>query len=126
MSFMRLPPPSAGALPIALPILSFSSRTTLAAVLAPTPLAFAIDLASPDITAPERRCGVSTERIAIAAFGPTPETEIRSSKAVFSSSLAKPKSSIASSRTEKYVKSFAGEPSLPARAEKVFDETVSL
>ena len=65
-------------------ILSFSSRTILCAVFAPMPFARVNALLSPDATRKANCSGVTSERMDIAAFGPTPETEISRRKQLLS------------------------------------------
>ena len=56
----------------------------------PTPGAAVSAFSSPVMTAIVRVSGVPTERMASAAFGPTPETPMSSLKLLSSCSVAKP------------------------------------
>ena len=62
----------------------------------PTPGAFVIVLASPVAMHSESFCGSSSDRIEMAAFGPTPETDVSALKHSSSSFVTKPNRSIAS------------------------------
>ena len=57
--------------------LSFNSKTILAALFGPTPFAREIAFLSSEHIAIASLLGVSSDKIAIAAFGPIPETVMR-------------------------------------------------
>ena len=86
-------PPAEAGRPIScvsLAILSFNSRRMRWASFFPTPGAAVSAFSSPVMIAIVRCSGVPTERMASAAFGPTPETPMSSLKLLSSCSVAKP------------------------------------
>ena len=80
------------------------------AIFLPTPCAIVSVFSSCVNTASVSWSGVMTDKMASAAFVPTPETVSSSSKQRSSSRVEKPKMSNASSRTLQCVKSFAAFP----------------
>ena len=108
-----------------LTILSLSSSTIRSAVFLPIPFAFVIAFVSPAAIATASLSGVSSERTAIAALGPTPETVISNLKESSSVCVEKPNKSIASSLTERYVNKLTSSPILPTDFD-VFSEVKHL
>ena len=80
------------------------------AIFLPMPGAAVSALASSVTTASASCWGVMADRIASAALGPTPDTLMSSLKLRSSFWSMKPNSSMASSRTFRYVYSLAGAP----------------
>ena len=92
------------------PTLSFSSTQIFSAVFLPTPLIAEMRLKSPPAMDIESSAMDEPERLASAILGPTPETEVSFPNIAFSSSVAKPKRTSSSSRTQWYARSFASDP----------------